>query len=74
MTLELREETDVTIVVVTHNIEEAVYLGQRILILGRVPNTRTSVIENPAAGDPDYRGHPAYWQRCTELRAALTAG
>ncbi|PKO21019.1 MAG: ABC transporter ATP-binding protein [Chloroflexi bacterium HGW-Chloroflexi-1] len=74
LTLELREETDVTIVVVTHNIEEAVYLGQRILILGRVPNTRTSVIENPAAGDPDYRGHPAYWQRCTELRAALTAG
>ena len=40
LTLELRQETGVTTVVVTHNIEEAVYLGRRILVLGQRPDTR----------------------------------
>lgn len=71
LTVELRQETGVTTVAVTHNIEEAVYLGQRILVLGRPPNTDARVIENPAAGDPGYRGQPAYWQKCAELREAL---
>jgi ABC-type nitrate/sulfonate/bicarbonate transport system ATPase subunit len=73
LTLELREETGLTTVVVTHNIEEAVYLGRRILVLGRAPNTRTQIIENPGASGPDYRGQPAYWEKCAGLRAALIA-
>ncbi len=74
LTVELRAETGVTTVVVTHNIEEAVYLGQRILVLGKAPNTAARVIENPAACVPEYRGQPAYWQQCAALRAALAAG
>ena len=38
LTVELRQETGLTTVVVTHIIEEAVFLGQRILVLGRPPN------------------------------------
>ncbi len=71
LTLELRQETAVTTVVVTHTIEEAAFLGQRILVLGRPPNTRAQIIENPTAGTPAYRGQPAYWQKIGELRAAL---
>lgn len=71
LTVELRQETGVTTVVVTHIIEEAVFLGQRILVLGRAPNTRAQVIENPDAGAAAYRGQPPYWQRVAELRAAL---
>lgn len=71
LTLELREETGVTTVVVTHTIEEATYMGQRILVLGQPPNAHARIIENPAAGEPDYRGRPAYWQKVNELRAAL---
>ena len=71
LVVELRGETGVTTVAVTHNIEEAVFLGQRILVLGRAPNTEARVIENPAAGDPEYRGQPAYLAKCTELRSAL---
>ena len=71
LTVELRLETGVTTVVVTHNIEEAVYLGQRILVLERMGTRKAHIIENPAAAIPDYRGQPAYWQKCTELRAAL---
>jgi ABC-type nitrate/sulfonate/bicarbonate transport system ATPase subunit len=71
LTLELRQETGLTAVVVTHNIEEAVFMGQRILVLGRAPNTAPHVIENPGAGTPGYRGHPAYWEKCAELRSQL---
>ena len=71
LTLELRQETGLTTVVVTHNIEEAVFLGQRILVLGGAPNTRAQVIENPGAGAAVYRGQPAYWEKCAELRSRL---
>jgi NitT/TauT family transport system ATP-binding protein len=71
LTLDLRQETGLTTVVVTHNIEEAVFLGQRILVLGRAPNTQARVIENPGVGAPGYRGQPVYWEKCTALRSQL---
>lgn len=69
--LELADELQLTMVLVTHNIEEAVFLGQRILVLGDLPIRRAQVIENADAGDIDYRGQPAYLAKCTELRMAL---
>ncbi len=69
--VELAAEVQLTTVLVTHSIEEAVFLGRRILVLGRPPTTRAWVIENPDAGDPRYRGQPAYLAKCTELREAL---
>ena len=71
LVLGLADELQLTMVLVTHNIEEAVFLGRRILVLGRPPITLARVIENAEAGDPDYRGRPAYLARCTELRMAL---
>ncbi|MBM4460019.1 MAG: ATP-binding cassette domain-containing protein [Chloroflexi bacterium] len=73
LTLELRQETSLTTVVVTHNIEEAVFLGERILVLGRAPNTQPRVVGNPSAGGLDYRDHAAYREKCAELRQALAA-
>lgn len=71
LTAELREETGVTTLVVTHTIEEAAFLGRRILVLGRPPNVRPRVIDNSGAGDPAYRGRPAFWAKVAELRALL---
>ena len=71
LTAELRRETSVTTLLVTHSIDEAVYLGQRILILGQPPACQARVIENPEAGSPGYRGRPAFLDRCSELRSAL---
>jgi NitT/TauT family transport system ATP-binding protein len=71
LTLELRSETGVTTVVVTHNIEEAAYLGQRLLLLRQPPHSRPLVIENPQAGQIDYREHPAFQARCNEIRQLL---
>jgi NitT/TauT family transport system ATP-binding protein len=74
LTVELTAETKVTTLVVTHTIEEAVYLGRRILVLGRPPNTRPLIVENPGAGDPAYRGRPDFWDRTAELRRLLGPG
>ena len=67
LTLELRAEQRLTTIVVTHAIEEAAFLGRRILLLG----TGIEIIENPEAGTPDYRGSVAYQQTCQHLRARL---
>jgi NitT/TauT family transport system ATP-binding protein len=71
LTLELRAETGVTTVIVTHNIEEAVYLGQRLLVLRQPPHRQALVIENPASGRLDYREQPAFQDRCNEIRELL---
>ncbi len=68
LTFELRAEEDLTIVIVTHAIEEAAILGQRIMVLSDPPNREPIIINNPRAGDPDFRHHPSYVDICHQLR------
>jgi len=68
LTLELHAEQGLTTLIVTHNIEEAVTMGNRILVLGQPPTRRASVVENPAAGHADYRTSAEFHARCNELR------
>ncbi len=69
--LRLRLTHDLTTVIVTHTIEEAAILGQRILVLLEPPIHTTRVIENPSAGDPGFRNSEAYQHTTAKLRAAL---
>ena len=69
--LELRSETQATTVLVTHNIEEAVYVGQRLLLLRRPPHREPIVIENPEAGHADYREQSTFQSRCNQIRDLL---
>jgi len=69
--LSLQAETGVTAVIVTHNIEEAVYLGRQIFVLGRQPHRTARIIDNPHAGQRAFRNDPAFQVKCGELRAAL---
>jgi NitT/TauT family transport system ATP-binding protein len=71
LTLALQAETGVTTVIVTHNIEEAVYLGGRILVLGRAPHRRPEIVENDHAGHREFRATPEFQARCQALRDAL---
>ncbi len=43
------EETQVTIIFVTHNIDESIILGDRILVLKANPGRLHRIIENPPA-------------------------
>lgn len=71
LTRDLHVETGVTTALVTHNIEEAVYLGRRILVLGAAPNRAAHVIDNPGMGQDGYRDSAAFHAKAVELRAAL---
>ena len=69
LTLELRAEQRLTTIVVTHAIDEAAFLGQKILLLGAEPE----IIDNTAAGQPAYRDDPRYLAMIQSLRARLGA-
>jgi NitT/TauT family transport system ATP-binding protein len=73
LTLELCSEQNLTLVVVTHAIEEAAVLGQKILLLGQPPNSQTTVIENPGAAHANYRDSSEYVTICRQLRRRLEA-
>ncbi len=67
LTLSLCSEQNLTLVIVTHAIEEAVGLGKRILLLGNAPIRSALVFENPCVGQSDYRNSQAYHKLCDSL-------
>jgi len=69
--LELKDEQGLTLITVTHAIEEAAVLGEKILLLSQPPNCATVVVENPSAGSPNYRSSRDYAAMCQRLRSQL---
>jgi NitT/TauT family transport system ATP-binding protein len=67
----LHQEHNLTTVIVTHTIEEAALLGERILVLGQPPNTTPQVIENPKAAEANFIESTSFFDICTQLRATL---
>lgn len=71
--LELWRRRKHTQMLVTHSIEEAVYLGRRIVVLSQRPGRVGAIVDNPEAGDDSYRQSPAYYENCARVRALLAA-
>ncbi len=71
LTLELWQEESLTLVVVTHTIEEAAILGKKILLLSHPPNRSTVVIDNPLAGNPGFRDTESYFEIVRKLRRSM---
>ncbi len=67
LTISLCEEQNLTLVIVTHAIEEAASLGKKILLLDAAPNTKARVFENPNAGMEGHRNSDAYHELCELL-------
>ncbi|MGB3210839.1 MAG: ABC transporter ATP-binding protein [Desulforhopalus sp.] len=65
------QESGLTSLIVTHDIEEAVMLGEKILVLGNSCNRVPKVIDNPLSGEIDKRTDPEFIKRCVELRSLL---
>ena len=60
-----------TQVLVTHSIEEAVFLGRRIVVMTPRPGRVAAVVDNPGMGSDGYRSSEAFFACCTRLRAIL---
>jgi ABC-type nitrate/sulfonate/bicarbonate transport system ATPase subunit len=71
LTQELQVENNLTLVIVTHAIEEAAVLGRKILLLSHPPNEQACIIENPGVSLPGYRNTTEYLSLCQELRARM---
>ncbi len=60
-------------VLVTHSIEEAVFLGRRVVVMSPSPGTVRAVVDNPGMGETTYRLDPIFHERCAELREILAS-
>jgi len=69
--LDIWKDNDLTMVLVTHSIEEAVFLGTRIAVMSDRPGRIIEIIDNPMAGSPGYRQKPEFHQLCSKLRRLL---
>ncbi len=66
------QESGLTSVTVTHDIEEAVVLGEKILVLTNDINHTPVVIKNSFQGRIDRRNDQEFMARCDELRHTIS--
>ena len=69
----LHKESNLTYVIVTHDIEVAVVMGQKILILQKGCNQEAQVMDNACAGFTDGRTQDQFQHTCEDLRTLLGA-
>jgi len=71
--LNLWHEHGFSMILVTHNIEEAAFLGQRIIVFTDRPARISATIDNPQMGSLDFRENPTFQNIMSQLREALEA-
>lgn len=71
MLLDLWKRRSQTQILVTHSIDEAVFLGQHIFVMTSRPGTVAAVVENPSMGERGFRDSDAFAKTCVKVRAAL---
>ncbi|MCT2535040.1 ABC transporter ATP-binding protein [Aquibacillus koreensis] len=69
--LNIFNNSKLTIVFVTHNIEEAVFLGQKIVIMDQGSKNISHVLKNDLFGDQTLRNKPDFYRLCTDVRHSL---
>lgn len=69
--INLHHESDLTYVIVTHDIEVAVLMGKKILVLQKGSNQETQIIDNAILGLKDCRRQNEFQQKCEDLRKLL---
>lgn len=69
-----KHPSPLSIVLVTHSIEEAVFLGRRIAVMSMNPGRIVTVVDNPQMGELDYRNTPGFYDCCAMLRSMLKDG
>lgn len=69
--LSLWQQESVTTLLVTHYVEEALYLGQKIVLMAAQPGRIATVIDNPLGGRRELRNTPEFFRQGQALREAI---
>lgn len=69
--LETWRQRGTPFLLVTHSVEEAVFLGGRIAVMGGDPARFTSIIDNPGFGMDGHRDAAVFHETARDVRAAL---
>jgi len=67
----LARESDLTTVIVTHHIAEAVRMGQRILVVRKGVNRQSHIVTNDGCDDVSRQNPAAFNRQCKAIRALL---
>jgi NitT/TauT family transport system ATP-binding protein len=70
-TLDMWRSAGLALVLVTHSIDEAAFLGRRIVVLTERPGRVAAVVDNPSMGTEGYRTSDEYFAKAREVRASL---
>jgi NitT/TauT family transport system ATP-binding protein len=66
-----QQESGLTSIVVTHDIEEALIIGRKILVLSSGCNRSARVLDNPIQSGQEEAGLPDFREKLEELRRML---
>ena len=72
--LKLWRNRNLSYILATHDIEEAVFLGRRILVMGGSPTQIVAQVENPGFGQREMRFSPDYFELVKTVRRSLELG
>jgi NitT/TauT family transport system ATP-binding protein len=64
-------ESPPAILLVTHSIEEAVYVGNEIWVLTGAPGRVAGRFENPGWGSREYRATEGFFRMCAQIRSVM---
>lgn len=72
--LALWQDTGVTIVFVTHDVGEAIFLSDRVVVMSGTPGTVREIldIDLPRPRDLEVRGEPAFWAMESHVRKLIS--
>lgn len=69
--LQVWRKHSVSTILVTHHVEEAVYLGRKIVILSATPGRVSKIIDNPLFGIEGVRNQQDFFRLSIELRKMI---
>lgn len=71
---DLQRERKLTMITVTHSIEEAVFLGDEIMVMTPGPGSVSRMIKNSGRRTPGFRNSEEFFKTCSTIRRSIEKG
>lgn len=72
--LKIWKQNSVTTVFITHSVDEALYLGSKIVVFSQAPGRILEVLDNPCFQQDNLRFRDEYYEMSMKLRSMLDKG